>query len=262
MDLRGVSILLDRLFQVIEAFRALLDELLVLEAFLDDIVHHVVGEGNVGRRVEPDPLVGEPCRCTEPRVNDDNRDALLLGLHDAAAGKRVGLDCIGTPHDDEVGVQDILERIGRCTGTEREREPGNGRSVADTGAVVDVVGLEADTCQLLQGVAVLVDGTARGLETEGLGTELVGGLLELLSNQVKGFVPGSVHELAVLLDLRRCQPVGALDMFPAGHSLRTELAFVDRGSLVGFDSYKFSLADNEVQPTAYPAIGTGRGHIL
>ena len=143
MDLRGVSILLDRLFQVIEAFRALLDELLVLEAFLDDIVHHVVGERNVGRRVEPDPLVGKPCGCTEPRVNHDNRDALLLGLHDAPAGKRVGLDCIGTPHDDQVGVQDILERVGRCTGPEREREPCNGRSVADTCTVVNVVGLEA-----------------------------------------------------------------------------------------------------------------------
>ena len=215
VDLRSISILLDRLFEVIEAFRALLDELLVLEAFLDDPVHHVVGERNVGRRVEPDPLVGKPCGWAEPRVNDNDRDSLLLGLHDAAAGKRVGLDCVGTPHDDQVGVQDILERVGGCTGTERERETGNGRSVADTGTVVDVVGLEGNTGPLLQGVAVLVDGTARGLETEGLGAELVGGLLELLCDQVNGFVPGGFLELVVLLDQRLCQPVRASGQVPS-----------------------------------------------
>ena len=142
MDLRGVSILLDRLLEILEAFRTLLDKLLVLKAFLDDLVHHGVGERNVGRRVEPDPLVGKPCGCTEPRVNDDDRDPLLLCLHDAPAGKRVSLDCVGTPHDDQVRVQDILERVGCCTGTERERETCDGRSVADTGAVVDIVGQE------------------------------------------------------------------------------------------------------------------------
>ena len=162
-------------FQVVEAFRPLLDVLLVLEPLLDDVVHHVVGERDVRRRVEPDVLVGKPCSRAVPRVNDNDRDTLLLGLHDAAAGKRVCLHCVGAPHDDEVGVQDILERVGGGTGPEGEREPGNRRSVADTGAVVNIVGLEGNAGPLLQGIAVLVNGTARGMETEGLGAAPVCG---------------------------------------------------------------------------------------
>jgi len=51
-------------------------------------------------------------------------------------------------------------------------------------------------------------------------------------------------------------------MFPAGHPLRAELAFVDRGSLVGFDAYQLSVADHEVEPTANPAIRAGCGYIF
>ncbi|OPY43578.1 MAG: hypothetical protein A4E42_01272 [Methanoregulaceae archaeon PtaU1.Bin222] len=123
MNLRAVSILLDHLFKVVEAFSTLVDERRVLEPLLDDPVHHGVGKCYVGRRIEPDILVGKPCRCTEPRVDHNNRNATLLGLHDAPTGKRVSFYGVGTPHHDQVRVQDILERVGCGTRAERQREP-------------------------------------------------------------------------------------------------------------------------------------------
>jgi hypothetical protein len=134
--------------------------------------------------------------------------------------------------------------------------------VADTGAVVDVVGLETDPCKFLQCVAVLVHGTARGLESQGFGAVLVRDLLKFFCNQVDSLVPGRVDELTVLFDLRRCEPVGAVNMFPAGHSLRTELALVNRASLVGFNPYHFSLVDHEVEPTTNTAIRAGCWYIF
>ena len=37
-----------------------------------------------------------------------------------SAGKRVSFDRVRTPHNDKVRVQDILEGVGRCSGTKRE----------------------------------------------------------------------------------------------------------------------------------------------
>jgi len=134
--------------------------------------------------------------------------------------------------------------------------------VTDTCAVVNVVGEECTPCKLLKGITVFVDGTARRLETKRFRPVLFVNLRELLDDQVNGFIPGSIHELAILLDLWCRKPVGALDMFPTGHSLGTELAFIDRGPLVGFYSYQLSVADNKVQSTTNPAIRAGCGYIL
>ena len=127
-------------------------------------------------------------RCNRGSTDDDG-DPFQFCLGNTPAGKRVRFDRVRTPHDDQVGVQDVLEGVGRCTGTEREREPCDRRSVADTGAVVDVVCQEPGTCPLLQRVAVLVDGTARTLETKGLRPALFGNFREFLDDQVQGLVP-------------------------------------------------------------------------
>jgi len=45
---------------------------------------------------ERDPFIGNLCRCTFPRVNDNDLDPLLLCLHHTPGSKRVGLDCVRT----------------------------------------------------------------------------------------------------------------------------------------------------------------------
>ena len=59
------------------------------------------------------------------RINHDYRNTFLLSLNHAAPGKRVGLDSVGTPHNDQVSIQYIFEWVGGCTGPERERETCN-----------------------------------------------------------------------------------------------------------------------------------------
>ena len=174
----------------------------------------------------------------------------------------MGLNRVGTPHDDEVRIQYIFERVGGCTGTERERETGNGRAVADASAVVNVVGLEGDTGPFLQGVAVLIHCTALGVETQRPGAALFVSLCELLRDQVNSFVPRSFLKLVALLDQGFCQPAGLLDCFPAGRPFRAELAFVDRGPLVRFDTNERVPIGHEVKAAANPAVGTGRCCIL
>lgn len=140
---------------------------------------------------------------------------------------------------------------------ESER-PATGRAVADTCAVVNVIGLEGNAGPLLKGIAVLVDRTARSVETKGLGAALLVSFGELFYDQVNGFVPGGLLELVALLDQGLGQPSGLLDRFPAGRTLRAELAFVDRGPLERFDTNELIPSGHEVQAAANPTVGTGR----
>jgi hypothetical protein len=134
--------------------------------------------------------------------------------------------------------------------------------MADTGAVVDIVGLESHTCPLLHDVAVLIRGAARNLEAKGSRPELVRGLLEFARDKAKGFIPRSFHELVILLDQRLCQPIRAMDRFPAGSALGTKLSFVHRAAFIGLDTHYFPIVDDKIQAAANTTIGACRRDIL
>ncbi len=232
-----------------------------MEVLLDDPVHDRVDQGNVRRGVVADVLVGQARRGRVARVADDDLLACLLCLDEPAACERVRLNGVRPYQEDDVGVQEVLEGVRRGTRAEREREPCDGRPVADTRAVVDVVGLEGHPGEFLHDVAFLVRGPARNLEPEGLRPELFVGLLELRGDQVVGLIPGRLLELAVLLDEGRCQPVGALHELPAGGSLGAEFSFVHRAPLQRFHSYELAVVHHEVEPASYTAVRAGRGNV-
>ena len=232
-----------------------------MEVLLDDPVHDRVDQGDVRRGVVADVVVGQARRGRVARVADDERLARLLCLENPAAGERVRLNRVCPDHEDEVRVREVLEGVRRGTGAEREREPRDGRPVADARAVVDVVGLKGHPREFLQGVALFVRRPARDLEAEGLRPELLVGLLELRGDETERLVPGRLHELAVLLDEGLCQPVGALDEFPAGCSLGAEFSLVDRAPLVGFYPHEFAVVHHKVKAAPYTAVGAGRGNV-
>ena len=232
-----------------------------MEVLLDDPVHDRVDQGDVRRGVVADVLVGQTRRGRVARVADDDLLAGLLRLEDPACCERVRLDAVRADHEDDVGVLDILEGVRRGAGAEREREPRDGRSVADTRAVVDVVGLEGHPREFLHDVALFVRSPARDLEAEGVRPVLVADLRELRGDEIISLVPGSLDELAVLLDEGLCQTVGALDELPAGCSLGAEFALVDRAPLVGFDTHEFAIVHHKVESAPYAAVGAGCGNV-
>jgi hypothetical protein len=100
------------------------------------------------------------------------------------------------------------------------------------------------------------------MEPEGPRAVLIGDLLELLRNKIYGFIPRGFLKLVALLDQGLRKPAGFLDRFPAGHTFRTEFAFVDRAALVRFDTNKLTIIDHEIQTATYAAVWTSRGYIL
>ena len=93
--LRAVGILHHDLFDLLEILGPVLDEVLVLPAVLEDLVHEAVQECHIGTGVELQVQVGLlPCR-REPRVGVDDLCAIRLCLHNAAPDQRVLLERVG-----------------------------------------------------------------------------------------------------------------------------------------------------------------------
>ncbi len=124
--------------------------------------------------------------------------------------------------------------------------------MAETGAVVDVGGLEDRTGKLLHQVVLFVGDTGRSKA----GTLFTLVLLEILSDQLVCLVPAGLDKLPILLDERLGQPVRAVDEFMGIGSLGAELAFVDRVALPGLDADNLLVHDNKVEAAPGSAIRT------
>ncbi len=99
--------------------------------------------------------------------------------------------------------------------------------------VIDVVGADHRAAQLLDEIVLLVGTLGRAEEGQRIGPALPHDLGELVSDQVEGFIPGGLDELAVLADQRRREPLGVLDIIPPKASLHAGNAVVGRPAPVG-----------------------------
>ena len=88
-------IILQMLTQRLEAVRSGLDELLVVQPFLDDHMQHRVQHGDVGPRLELQHMGRMFAQGLAPRVADDQRLARLRLLLEERRGNRMILRWIG-----------------------------------------------------------------------------------------------------------------------------------------------------------------------
>ena len=122
----------DLLLVRLEALRGPLDELLVVEVFLDDDVAHRVGQADVGADVEAEPLVGLLDLVYLPRVDDDHLRAVLDAAAHVVVDDGVALHGVGAPADYYVGVLELLVRGGRPARSKRCHQTGDAGGVSST----------------------------------------------------------------------------------------------------------------------------------
>ena len=90
--------------KLVEAVGPLLDELLVIETFLDDDVEEPQGKRRVCPRPQLEPVLGLFGQVDPPRVDDDDLGAVLdlLRQHAADLALLVGGGDVAPPEDDEL----------------------------------------------------------------------------------------------------------------------------------------------------------------
>ena len=124
--------------------------------------------------------------------------------------------------------------------------------MAETGAVVDVGGLQDSPGKLLHQVILLVGDPCRS--KAGHLFALVG--LELRSNQLVSLIPAGLDKFPILLDERLCQAVRAVNKFSSIVAFRAELAVVNRVAVPWRYADNLLVLDNKVEAAAGPAIRT------
>ena len=99
-------------------------------------------------------------------------------------------DSIGAGHEQEIGIDDVGDRVGHCPGTERRGQTGHAAAVSETGAVVDVVRPDHRAGELLDEVVLLVGAFGRDEEGDAVGAMCVPNGPQPAGHVVEGGVPG------------------------------------------------------------------------
>ncbi len=140
----------DGLAEVLEAFGAPVDEVLIIELFLDDDMRHGGEEGYVGAR-----LLGQPERrpvdhLDAPRIHDDELSAVFFhGRLHLQRDDRMGLGRIGAGDEKNVAVNHLGGGVAHRRGAERHLQRDHGARMAQSGAVIDVIAAEQRAEKLL-----------------------------------------------------------------------------------------------------------------
>ena len=154
-----------------------------------------VVERDVGAGLELAEDVGVLGHPVGPRVDVDDRRALALGLLEERRGDRVVGGGVAAGDDRDVGVHHVAVRRGHGPGADALEQGRDAGRVAQPGAVVDVVGVEAGADELLEEVGLLV-GALRRAEPGDRGRAALGvDLAQPPGDQVQRLVPGGLPEV-------------------------------------------------------------------
>ena len=238
-------------------FDATVDEVGIHPSFSNHQVNQPVEHGDVGPQTGLQPDVGILGKRGPAGIDDDQSTTLDQGLLDEGARHRMGLHHVVARHQNTIGRGVVFDAVGPGPRSQGVKHGRYRRGVAETGAIVDVVGAENGADKFLEEIVVLVGGLGAGVAGQGIATVGIAQGGEARRDEVQRGVPGSGLELAVALDQRLGETIAA------GHEIVAETAFHAEAAVVGFDgrhpvgTNDAVLLDEERHLTAHPAVGAG-----
>src|SRR5690349_2666315 len=202
-----------------------LDEGVVGQAQPDDLVHDGVVEGDVGAGLELAVDVRVVRHLVGPRIHVDDRRAVAPGLLEEAGGDRVVRGRVAAGDDGHAGVPDVAVGGGDRPGADPLEQRRDAGGVAQPGAVVDVVGVEAGADELLEEIGLLV-GALRAAEPGDGGRAALGvDLAQPACHQVQRLFPAGLPEVR--------QHLGVVDEAAGLAAALAALALALRVAVVG-----------------------------
>ena len=229
-------------------------------------MQHGVEERDVAARLELQDVTGvaRDALVLAARIHDDQLGAALGGILQIGRGDRVVLGRARTNDDDAVGVLGSCERRGDGSRVQPFHQRRDRGGVAQPRAVVDIVGAEALTHELLEEIGLLVGALGRAEARHTLAALTVTDALESACGALQRLVPRRLTEIlghlvaldlqigvlghAVTPDQRLGQAIGVMNVIKAEAALDAQavlvggpVAAVDRDDAVTLDVH-FGLA--------------------
>ena len=118
---------------------------------------------------------------------------------------------VGPGDQNGIGFFDAADGIGHCSASERGGQTGHRRAVSETGAVIDIIGLQYSPAEFIGQVVFLIADPGRREHPDTVSAVLLLDFTELFRNQVQGFVPGCLTEVSVLFYQRCGQSIRRAD---------------------------------------------------
>jgi hypothetical protein len=249
--------------QILEAEGVRGDVILVNPPVADHLADQAVHQRQVGARPHGQVNVGEPGHFGGTRIHAHHHWFVWPGdpVQDPGPQHRLGLGHVVAVEEDRIALVDVRVAAGlavRAEGLLQRRRRG-GR--AQPGVAVHVWCAEPGFADDAQGVVLLQEQLAGGVEAVAQWSLLVQQHLAARDDPVHGGFPVGLHELPVVADQGPGQPVLVADPLPGSEeSLGTEPAVVDHVHRAAPDAHHRAVLDRDVDAAAVAAQHTGRLH--
>ena len=235
---------LDALFELVKAFGIARDILLVGQAFGDDGVEHRVQHRDIAAGLEREMFVGMPRQRLPARIHHDQLGAALGRVLEVGRGNRMVHGGIGADHDDDFGIHGGRERRRHRAGVQAFHQGCDRGSVAQPGAVIDIVGAETGAHQFLEQIGLFVGALGRAETGQRLDTLFVADFDEAFRGDIERLFPRRFAEMrkgigrvdlvvGVLLRIRQphqrlCQAMRMMDVIKSKAALDAEPVVIGR----------------------------------
>ncbi len=170
------------------------DEGSIDQAFVDDGVHHRVQHRHVGVRIVLQEIRRVTRQIGAARVGHDQLGAVLGRVLDPGRADRVIAGRVGADDEHDLRLDRVHDRVGdraRAQPFQQRRDAGG---VAKPRAVVDVVGAESGTHELLEQVSLLVRTLGRAEASERLRAAGIANFAQFAGGKVERFFPAGFAE--------------------------------------------------------------------
>src|SRR3974390_3471141 len=264
------------LSQLVEAFNVGLDVLLVVKLLADDDIEHRVKHRHVGAVLELQHAPGVAVQGLPARIHHDQLGAALRRLLEIGGGNRVVLGRVGADDDNNVGILHLVEAGRHGSRSDAFEQSCDRRGMTESCAVIDIVGAESGTHELLEEISFLVRAFGRAKACERPGSVAVTDLLEAGRGAVKRLFPGYLAEMrpwiggvdrlmrhlrhTVLADHRLGESLRIADVVEAEAPLHAKPVLVGRAVAAGHVE-EFIVLDMVSELAADAAIRADRVHL-
>ncbi|OQA20998.1 MAG: hypothetical protein BWY63_01415 [Chloroflexi bacterium ADurb.Bin360] len=225
-DLFGLleRVLHHRFLEILEALGARGDIRYIFPTVNQDLAHQAVYQSHIGAGAMLQvQTTGQPREVDAARVSDNQRNtAITHGMTNARPDDGVLLGGVGANDEDNLRLLGrVFDGVAHRTTTKRGRQTRNRRSVTESRAVINVIGLPNTARNLLHQVALFVRAFRRSQVGNTVGTVCVTVMREFLRDEVQRLIPSGLAETrpgtishTLIADKRRGQAVGARHEIP------------------------------------------------
>ena len=163
---------------------------------------------------------------------------------------------------DRARLLDIVKRIGRSAGAERQLHAGRRRRMTYPSAAIDVVGSNDNACEFLGQVVFLVRSAGRSENSDAVGTKFGGDLPQPIGHEPDCFIPRCGLPISVTANHRRRDAIRSVNKVQPVAPLRAQMTSVDDTFHRRPSGNQSSVSDPDVQLAARATVGANRANLV